>query len=442
MNTAMTSYDAASASLPRDKVLMFSYWFPPLGGSGVQRTLKFVKYLPLRGFDSLVVAGQPRWFSQVPDAGLTREIPPTAVVVRVPTIPFDYVQGKLDGLLRRLGISTDVIMSALWPDPVVGWVPAAVREGFRLIRRHQPRVLYSTSLPASSHLAALIVHRMTGLPWVADFRDGLTYHPDPSYTRAHPPTRVTAALERRVVRAAKFTTVACESIDIVDLARDDPRRRMIPNGVDLDDLPVDRTMSAGTDDRFRLTFVGTMFGARDGGPVLAAVRALVDRGVIDPGRFEVRIVGNVMQTDRGSLPVPVSFTGFVDHAQAVVEMHRATALIFHEPPYVPGASGKVYEYLASRRPVICAAHPNNVGYRLIDELGAGECADVRDQAAVEAALERLVLRWKQGALTPLDHVRDEALRRFSRAKLAGDLAEVLRAAVGEADTPAHSRAAA
>jgi hypothetical protein len=88
-----------------------------------------------------------------------------------------------------------------------------------------------------------------------------------------------------------------------------------------------------------------------------------------------------------------------------------------------------------RRPVPCAAHPDNVGYRLMKELGAGDCADVRDPASVEAALERLVLRWKQGALTPLDHVREEALRRFSRAKRAGDLAGVLEAAMRHNATP-------
>jgi len=414
---------------------MFAYYFPPLGGSGVQRTLKYVKYLPHHGYDSLVVTGQPRWFSQVPDTRLVREIPPTAVVVQAPTIPFDYAQGKLDGLLRRLGVSSRFVMSALWPDPLVGWIPAAVRHGLRLNRRHRPSVLYSTSLPATSHLAALIVHRVTGLPWVADFRDALTYHPDLTHTRAHPPTLVNAALERRVVREARYTTVACDSIELVGLARDDHRRRLVPNGVDLDDLPGDPIVSTVPEDRFRLSYVGSMFGERDGGPVFAAVRALVDRGVIDPSQFEIRIVGNVRHRDHEPVPVPVTFTGFVDHAQAVSEMHSSTALIFHEPPHAPGASGKVYEYLTSRRPVLCAAHPDNVGYRLIDELGAGECADVRDPASVEAALERLVLRWKQGALTPLDHVRDETLRRFSRAKLAGDLADVLGAAIRDNGGP-------
>ena len=142
-------------------------------------------------------------------------------------------------------------------------------------------------------------------------------------------------------------------------------------------------------DRFRLSYVGSLYGDRDGGPVFAAVRALVDPGVIDPSRFEIRIVGrSVRHRDDEPLPVPVTFTGFVDHVQAVSEMHSSTALFFHQPPQVPGASGKIYEYLTSRRAVLCAAHPDNVAYRLIDELGAGECADVRDPASVEAALER------------------------------------------------------
>ncbi len=132
-------------------------------------------------------------------------------------------------------------------------------------------------------------------------------------------------------------------------------------------------------------------------------------------RFEIRVVGK-SHHGHDDVPVPVTFTGFVDHQRALAEMHNATALIFHAPAHIPGASGKIYEYLTSGRPVLCVANPNNAAYRLVDELGAGECADVRDPASVEAALERLVTRWKQGALTPLDHVRDEAHRRFSRAK--------------------------
>ena len=173
---------------------------------------------------------------------------------------------------------------ALWPDTLVGWIPAAVWRALRLIREHEPSILYSTSLPATSHLAALIVHRMTGLPWVADFRDALTYDPDPIYTYYHPPQRVYAALERRVVQEARYTTVACDSISLSGLGREDRRRRHIPNGVDLEDIPTDLGPSTVPLDRFRLSYVGTLYGARNAGPVFDAVRTLVQKGVIDPNR--------------------------------------------------------------------------------------------------------------------------------------------------------------
>ena len=224
-------------------------------------------------------------------------------MVEAPTIPFDYVQGKVDGLLRRVGITSRLVRGALWPDPLVGWIPAAVWHALRLIRKHRPSILYSTSLPATSHLAALIVHRLTGLPWVADFRDALTYDPDPIYTHYHPPNRVYAALERRVVERALYTTVACDSINLFGLGREDRRRRLIPNGVDLDDIARDLGTSTVPRDHFRLSYVGTLYGARNAGPVFDAVRALVAKGMIDPARFEIRVVGNAVSASADDVPV-------------------------------------------------------------------------------------------------------------------------------------------
>jgi glycosyltransferase involved in cell wall biosynthesis len=233
------------------------------------------------------------------------------------------------------------------------------------------------------------------------------------------------------VQGAQYTTVACDSIELFGLGREDRRRRHIPNGVDLEDIPTDLGPSTVPLDRFRLSYVGTLYGARDAGPVFDAVRTLVQRGVIDPKRFEIRVVGNAVSASAGEMPVPVTFTGFVDHHAAVAEMLGSTALILHSPAHVPTAPGKLYEYLTSGRPVLCVANPNNAAYRIVEELGAGECADVRDPGSVEAALTRMVTQWKAGGLPPLEDVHREAIKRFSRAKLAGDLAELLRSALSE-----------
>jgi glycosyltransferase involved in cell wall biosynthesis len=419
------AHSAADHAVP-DRVLMFAYIFPPLAGGGVQRTLKYVKYLPLHGFSSVVVTSRPRSIPVARDGRMLAEIPPGTVVVRARTVPIHRVQYKFDGALRRLGLPTAVARASMWPDEWVGWLPAAVWHGIRAVNKHRPRVIFSTSPMVTAHLAALIVHRVTGVPWVADFRDGWALDPGPAWSSVAPPRQVMEGFERLFVADAVRTTVACDSIDVVDLHRGDPRRVLIPNGVDLADLG-DGAKAAvhPPEELFRLSYVGALYGSRNAAPVFAAANRLISRGILDPERLEIRVVGTATAVAEAEA-LPVSFTGFVEHTEAVREMRSASALIFHQPAEQMGVSGKIFEYLVSGRPILCVAHPDNVAYRLVQELGAGECADVRDPASVEAALERLVEKWKSGTLTLPDEVRQEALRRFSRDKLAGDLARLFR----------------
>ncbi len=414
----------------RQRVLMFAYYFPPLGGGGVQRTLKYVKYLPAEGFDSTVVSGGARGFF-LRDASLDRDIPPGTVVLRAHALPLQHAQWKLDGLLRRARLPTRLVNEILWPDGLVGWLPAAVWHGLRAVREQRPNILYSTSSPTTAHLAALIVHRLTGLPWVADFRDGWSLHP--LANEAFPPMpRASAALERTIIAEASYTTVVDESVHLLDLSADDPRRVIIRNGVDPDDLELDSVLASASDPtRFRLSYIGSLYGPHDGAPVFAAVRSLIASGTLDASSFELRMVGHA-SLDRAKLDgLPIKFIGYVDHELAVAEMASASVLLFSLPPGHPGSSGKIYEYLTVGRPVLCVADPDNLAYRLVADLGAGECVDAREPAEVARALERLIADWERGTLA-VDHgVRDEVLRRFSRRKLAGDLAGVLRAAIAE-----------
>jgi hypothetical protein len=411
-----------------ERVLMFAYIFPPLAGGGVQRTLKYVKYLPQHGFSSVVVTSRPRRILVPRDARMLDEIPAGTVVVRARTVPIHRVQYKFDGALRRLGLPTAIARASMWPDEWVGWLPAAVWHGVRAVKKYRPRVIFSTSPIVTAHLAAQIVHRITGVPWVADFRDAWALYTGPAWSSVAPPRRVMEAIERQFVSDAICTTVACDSVEVAGLERDDPRRALIPNGVDLADLGDGAEIAVETsDDRLRLSYIGSLFGSRDLAPVFAAAKQLIARGVLDAEHLDIRVIGDVeASVGFDGEGLPLSITGFVAHPEAVRQMRAASVLVFHLPPELMAASGKIYEYLVSGRPILCVAHPDNVAYRLVQELGAGECADVRDPPSVEAAFARLVERWKSGTLTLPDEVRGEALRRFSRDKLAGDLAQLFR----------------
>jgi glycosyltransferase involved in cell wall biosynthesis len=406
------------------RVLVLAYYFPPLGGGGVQRTLKFVKYLPPAGYDPVVVTSTGAGHA-LRDPGLAADIPAGTAVLRARTVPLHVAKWKLEAVLRRLGLPLRVAQGVAWPDEFVGWGPGALVTALRAVRRYRPDVVYSTSSPVTAHAVALAVKRLTGLPWVADFRDAWTLNPE----GAHLYEGLSTRLEHAVVRSADRFVVADEGVGIRDVPDDDPRRVVVNNGVDADDVPAATVATPGP--RFRLAHVGMLYGERDAAPVLAALRHLVARGAVAREEIELRLVGDARLNERSSAGVPLSRRPYVDHREAVAEMRAADALLLYQPAGWMGASGKIYEYLATGRPILCVASPGNLGSRLVAELGAGLCVAPEDAAGIERAIEQLYRSWSGGGLEPSAEVRAEALRRFSREALARKLAGVLDDAVAD-----------
>jgi glycosyltransferase involved in cell wall biosynthesis len=406
---------------PERHVLVLAYFFPPLGGAGVQRTLKTIKYLPAYGWRTTVVTTASQAYP-VSDPSLLEEIPAGTRVVRAaePALWGRLVRWAIMACaILRLGTLRSLVS---WPDAMLAWGPFALAATLREVRRSRPDVIFSTSAPHTAHLVAWVVHRLTGIPWVTDFRDEWSNNPhgeQPSLVR-----RLNRRVERAITgRAARVTVVA----DYFDMAGAPPDRvAVIPNGVDEEDLAGVPAVPAEPRPRLRLSHVGTLYGDRDCAPVLAALRRLVDAGRLDPADLELRIVGNDWLADLGDrVPVELSRTGYVDHLAAVGEMRQADALLFYVAPSSLAPSGKIFEYLASERPILCVAHPENLASRLVREWDAGIWAAPGDGEAIEQAVLDLVARWKAGGLDALPEVRRRTLERYSRRALAGRLADVL-----------------
>jgi glycosyltransferase involved in cell wall biosynthesis len=399
-------------------VLVLAYFFPPIAGAGTQRTLKFVHHLEPLGWDATVVSTRSRAY-QARDESLLAEVPPSTRVIRTVAFPVAAKAGVLLHWLRLRRLRAFVV----WPDNGLGWAPFALVAAWRAARRDRPAVLFSTSAPYSTHLVARLVSRLTGIPWVADFRDEWSTNPH----LADQP-RALKALTRRAEQAitgrATRIVVAADYFELAGLARDDPRRTQIPNGVDENDL-VAPGAPGPPDGRFVLAHVGTLYDIRDPSPVLRALAGLVASGAIE-GDMEVRLVGNVWLTNftpPDGLRVVTS--GYVDHARAVGEMHEATALLLYVPPASLAPSGKLFEYLASGRPLLCVARPDNLANRLVREWSAGAVADPNDEAAIEEAILALWNRWLTDGLPDQVEVRERTLERYSRRAAAERLAQVL-----------------
>ena len=410
------------------RVLVVHYFFPPLGGGGVPRVLKFVKYLPELGWDVTVLTSPMSARSyEVRDESRLSEVPPNVHVVRAAELSAARMRQRMRNPLLRLRVPNAEHFIG-WPDEIAGWLPGAITRGTRVARDWQPSVVFSSSFPYTSHLAALGIARAARVPWVADFRDEWTLNPQGAQL-PWPLPSLNARTERALVRRADRVVVVDDYLPLAGLRRDDPRRIVIHNGVDEADFASDPSSVGPPTDVFRLAYVGSLYGTRDLVPVLTAISRLIASGAIDVRCFELTLVGNVWIPAGvlDGLPFAVNRVGYVEHERAVLEMHSATALLFYAPMETRAGSGKIFEYLLAGRPVLAVARPDNLAHRLVAELGAGAVASPDDPIAIEGALTGLYQQWTQGVLSVPSEVRHATLQRFSRRGLTQKLADVFAA---------------
>ncbi|MFQ5496194.1 MAG: hypothetical protein ACE5EX_12540, partial [Phycisphaerae bacterium] len=176
------SADCTTSNDPRRRVLMIAAAFPPAGGSGVQRSAKFARYLPRFGWQPLV------WAADTPDDApsdptLLADLPEQVVIHRWNRgQPGRHVRRGLN-LLRSGGAVGSKVADGLawrikrwgtrhpWPDDLVEWARSSADAARCLIEEEGIDAIYSTYSPASNHLLGLTLHEATGRPWIADFRD-------------------------------------------------------------------------------------------------------------------------------------------------------------------------------------------------------------------------------------------------------------------------------
>jgi glycosyltransferase involved in cell wall biosynthesis len=411
------------------KLLLVTLYFPPAGGGGVQRPLKFASHLPALGIETHVLApDDPKWVHE----DLDLPLPTQAWIHRARYVGprsrrlADELHGRtgLDLALRR---ASSVGRRLLLPDENVTWNATAIPKAISIVRREGIDVVLTTSPPGSVHLIGAAVQKATGAKWVADLRDSLVLHPHRSSEGggARAKQKARAGVARLVASQADAIVAASEAI-AEETRGISPRGPVvtIANGSDFDDfagLPYTRG------DRFRLTHAGSFFGKRDPKPFL---RALAESGLED---VIVRFVGDFRPADREfleglKLGDRVELVDYVPRRESLRLQRDSDALLL----LIPEAdgrgrgvlSGKVFEYLAADRPVLAVVPPDGAAAALVRETDAGVVAGPDDVAGIRDALLELHARWRAGGLdeSPLS---PEWRDRLSRASRVEELAELL-----------------
>ncbi len=432
------------------KVLMIAYYFPPSGGAGVQRTLKFVKYLPAVGWEPVVLTARDADYPAY-DESLLAELPPKLTVYRS-YIPEPYqLYRKLTG--RQMSEAVDIATlsrdaqqkkkfserMAEWirgcffiPDARVGWLPFAVALGLKIINHERIDVIYSSAPPYTCHLIGYWLKKLTGRPWVADFRDSWVGWLS-SAQRPKWPDKFDRYLEHSVLKTADRILTVSHGI-AQDLGGRHPelvdqRWQWLSNGYDGADF--EGVTANPPNDKMVITYTGSLYGHRNPETLLHALTELLAELPELKQQLRLTFVGRIGGFIEEMLRQP-TFTGMVDivpyvpHQQSIQYLlaSHVLLLIIDDAPANKGIlTGKLFEYLGARKPILALA-PEGDAADLIRELKAGVVVHPSNIPQIKAVVKDFYLRWKNQELATaqLDEVR---VRAFDRRELTRRLGEVL-----------------
>ncbi|MSS73207.1 MAG: hypothetical protein EXS64_17220 [Candidatus Latescibacteria bacterium] len=400
------------------RVLFIAYHYPPIQ-AGAERAVRFAGRLPSFGYETEVLTTSA--FGGDAEGDAIRAWEPVGLY----RILFNRA-GREIPHIRTGGerMRGGQVRRCLIPDAQIGWAPHAIWRGLRGVRRGGGRLIFSTSPPASSHLVALALKRMTGLPWVADFRDCWTYDPlDDALADDGLRLQAERALEAWVVREADRIVVVTE-VARQDLAQRYPEEAhrvvLIPNGFE----PTNAGSGGAKNGRLILVHTGTFARShprRSPGALFAALRGMADAP-------ELVLVGALTETERGlGLDLiergVVRLAGQVSQREALAYQRSADLLVLVDHPRAVRASNvpsKFYEYAATGQPVL-ALVPEGATRDLLLLLGAGRAVDPESPEDIRQAVEAFSEEKRRaGALR--SGVTEEALAPFHWARLTERLA--------------------
>ncbi len=429
-------------------LLIIAYYFPPSGGPGVQRVLKHIKYLPEFGWRPIVLTVSNGQFP-ARDESLMRQLPEDLIVKRSRIYePYDIYRlltGKKQG--EAIDVNTikkdsqqqstkeiiaEFIRATFFiPDARIGWLPTANRAVKEIIKEHRIDAVYSSSPPYTCSLIARKAAKMLDVPWVAGFRDPWTGFIS-SPKRWFLPRYIDKKMEFNSFNEADAVECAWEGI-IKDAlgkypALDRDKFHHVPNGYDSSDFPA---VECAENDKFTVTYTGSLYGRRNPAGFFAAIESLIEQGKVNPKDIRLQFIGR-FGAEVEEMYGKVSFRdsivthGYVPHRKSIEFLLKSDALLLivdeskESQEIVPG---KVYEYIGVKKPIIAIAPQNSAIAKLLAETNSGSVAHQSEIKAIAGIFHRLFTAWKEGNKTFNPNLT--AVNNYERSQAAKKLAALL-----------------
>ncbi len=423
----------------RRHALVVAYYFPPMGLSGVQRAAKLVKYLPENGWDVTVLTVEVGAYFAFDDGLLEDVLGPGIEIIRTRTLdPTSRKKGRTLVPFPEEGkrkIFSRLSQFFLLPDNKIGWKKYSVRAGIEVARGRKIDVVFASAPPYTTLLIGEAISSRVGIPLILDFRDDWISNPRHSYmTPLH--LWISRRLERRAVAAARTILSINQTIaDLVRARHQNSDVRVIPQGFDPEDFEAggEDSVASGASEEMTFLYTGMFYDAQKPDTFLKALSALYESCPEAKHIVRARFIGLFSKrseklVDALGLTGHVDVIGYMNHADSLSALKQcdvAWMTIGHQKGANMISTGKLYEYMGSKRPIL-ALIPGGEAKNALDQYGASFIADPDDVGAVTSLMRHLLERWKEGTLPRGDA---NYISRYDRRMLAKQVSEVFEEAV-------------
>ncbi|PIF46849.1 hypothetical protein CLU96_3891 [Chryseobacterium sp. 52] len=433
--------------MEQKKILIITYYWPPAGGPGVQRWLKFAKYLPESGWQPVIYTPENPSYPLI-DESLLKDVPQNIEIVKTKIWEPYQLAEKLNKSNKKFKAGQfDVGKNQSWksklsiwvrgnffiPDARVFWVKPSIQFLEQYLKENKIDVVVTSGPPHSLHMIGLgLKKKFPNLKWIADFRDPWTeisYYKHLKLTKSS--DRKHRALESAVFQNADIT-LATSYTDAENFRKAGANAMCITNGFDESDAsaPVSETQGRNDQNRtFTLSYIGVLEQLRNPENLWKVLDELVRENKEFADQFTLKFAGRVddkilHSIENSNLKIHILNLGYISHDKAVEEMANSALLLITNFPNESSKGiipGKIFEYLATGKQIISFGPDKADVSKILTETNAGKHFSYEDSQAVkDFILEKFEL-WKERNLAE----NTQNIEQFSRRNLTKKLAEIL-----------------
>ena len=426
------------------KILIITYYWPPAGGPGVQRWLKFAKYLPEFGWQPIIYTPENPSYPLL-DESLMKDVPKDLEIVRTKIWEPYQLAEKLNKSNKKFKAGQfDVGQNQSWksklsiwvrgnffiPDARVFWVKPSTEFLEKYLKENKIETIFTSGPPHSMHLIGLNLKKiMPNLKWIADFRDPWTeisYYKHLKLTNKS--DKKHRFLESEVFKNADIT-LATSYTDAENFRKNGANAFCITNGFDESDSNAETLQSSNSQTQFTLSYIGVLEQLRNPENLWKALDNLVKTNSDFAENFSLKFVGRIddkiLETIKNSsLKNHILNLGYVSHDKAVDEMSKSSLLLITNFPNDSSKGiipGKIFEYLATGKQIISFGPEKADVAKILNETKAGKHFGYKDSKEIEDFILEKFELWKNGNLSE----NTENIEQFSRKNLTKQLSEIL-----------------